>query len=144
MASNNHLPIKIVSLFCAILVIAIVCLMNGNKKADSNLQRQIAFLGEREDEWREETLPQDQIIALAVADPELDAKAAFTRSDLRFIGVLAHTVIVPPWDIKIDNVRLIAFTGDVHRSNESEKLARLAENYAKQYNLALQKLLVNK
>ncbi|HAL71737.1 MAG TPA: hypothetical protein DCP71_08205 [Verrucomicrobiales bacterium] len=144
MANNNHMPITIVSLFCAILVIVFACLMGGNKKADSNVQRQIAFLGEDEEQWRGPTQPLDQIIALAVADPELDAKAAFTRSDLRFIGVLAHTVIVPPWDIKIDNVRLIAFTGDVHRSNESEKLAWLAENYAKKYNLALQKLLVNK
>ncbi len=88
--------------------------------------------------------PSDQILALAAADPMRDAELAFSRGDIRYVGVFAHAPIVPPWGRRADGTLMIAFTSDVQSSLEAEKLSWLAHHYAKNYNTALQKLIIEK
>lgn len=88
--------------------------------------------------------PSDQILALAAADPVADATLAYSRGDMRYVGVFAHAPVVPPWGRRADGALMIAFTSDVQSSPEAEKLSWLAYHYAKNYNTALQKLIIEK
>ena len=88
--------------------------------------------------------PSDQILALAAADPVVDAALAFSRGDIRYVGIFAHAPVVPPWGTRANGALMIAFTSDVQTSLEAERLSWLAYHYAMNYNTALQKLIMEK
>ncbi len=104
------------------------------------LQREVLYIDSQFSKWANADSFEKQIEALILCDPIGDAKLALARGDRRWIAVLGARPIILPWGKEDKNAKVIAFTGDVQRTEESILLNQLASRYASKYNTFLASL----
>ena len=92
----------------------------------------------------------NSIRTLEGADPAQDIERAIKKGDLRFIGVMGYSLIVPGVEDyheryeKNNGVRIIEGASDFILSDDVQRLNELATDYAERYNKLLLEYLSHK